>query len=82
VPAIQLRRFLKQYPSLEQDDINACLRFAAGINDHQIFCQRDKVMAKYLIDANLPYYFNLWNNPDFIHVKDLNDSWTDEKIWK
>jgi len=39
-------------------------------------------MAKYLIDANLPYYFKLWNNPDFIHVKDLNDSWSDEIIWK
>jgi hypothetical protein len=23
-------------------------------------------MAKYLIDANLPYYFGLWNNPDYI----------------
>ena len=39
-------------------------------------------MARFLIDANLPYYFGLWNNSDFIHVKDLNDSWTDEVIWK
>jgi predicted nuclease of predicted toxin-antitoxin system len=39
-------------------------------------------MAKYLIDANLPYYFGLWNNPDFVHVNDLNDSWTDEIIWQ
>lgn len=38
-------------------------------------------MAKYLIDANLPYYFSLWNNPDYIHVNDLNDAWSDEKIW-
>ncbi len=38
-------------------------------------------MAKYLVDANLPYYFSLWNNQDFIHVKDLNDSWSDEQIW-
>ncbi len=38
-------------------------------------------MAKYLVDANLPYYFALWNNPDFIHVKDLDDSWSDEQIW-
>ncbi len=38
-------------------------------------------MAKYLIDANLPYYFGLWNNPDYLHVKDLDDSWSDEKIW-
>jgi len=39
-------------------------------------------MAKYLVDANLPYYFGLWNNPDFIHVKDLNDAWSDETIWE
>lgn len=38
-------------------------------------------MAKYLIDANLPCYFGLWNNPDYLHVKDLDDSWSDEKIW-
>ena len=39
-------------------------------------------MAKYLIDANLPYYFGLWNNEDFIHVKDVNDCWSDELIWQ
>jgi predicted nuclease of predicted toxin-antitoxin system len=39
-------------------------------------------MAKYLIDANLPYYFKLWNNQDYIHVRDLDDTWTDEKIWQ
>lgn len=39
-------------------------------------------MAKYLIDVNLPYYFSLWNNPDFIHQQDLDDTWTDEHIWQ
>lgn len=39
-------------------------------------------MAKYLIDANLPYYFGLWNNPDFIHIKDIDDSWNDDQIWQ
>ncbi len=38
-------------------------------------------MPKYLIDANLPYKFNLWNNVDFIHVADLNPFWTDTNIW-
>jgi predicted nuclease of predicted toxin-antitoxin system len=38
-------------------------------------------VAKYLIDANLPYYFELWNNPYFIHVKDIDDSLSDEQIW-
>lgn len=38
-------------------------------------------MAKYLIDANLPYYFILWNNEDYIHVRDLDDTWSDDAIW-
>jgi predicted nuclease of predicted toxin-antitoxin system len=38
-------------------------------------------MKKYLIDANLPYYFSLWNAEPFIHLKDINDSWTDQQIW-
>ena len=37
-------------------------------------------MAKYLIDANLPYYFGLWNNSNYIHLNDLDDSWNDEII--
>jgi predicted nuclease of predicted toxin-antitoxin system len=37
---------------------------------------------KYLIDANLPYYFSLWNNPMCIHVRDLDDEWSDEQIWE
>jgi predicted nuclease of predicted toxin-antitoxin system len=36
----------------------------------------------FLIDANLPYYFDLWNGPRFIHVYNLNDKWTDEEIWE
>jgi|SRR5699024_1181277 len=38
-------------------------------------------MAKFLIDANLPYYFSVWEGDDFIHQFDLGDTWTDEKIW-
>jgi predicted nuclease of predicted toxin-antitoxin system len=38
-------------------------------------------MAKYLIDANLPYYLSLWNTDDYIHLNDLDDSWTDEQVW-
>jgi len=38
-------------------------------------------MKKYLIDANLPYHFSLWNNEEFIHVFDINDEMTDEEIW-
>jgi hypothetical protein len=39
-------------------------------------------MKKYIIDANLPYYFDLWNSEEFIHVFDINDEMTDEEIWK
>lgn len=39
-------------------------------------------MPKYLIDVNLPYYFQLWNNPAFIHQKDINDTATDQDIWE
>jgi len=36
---------------------------------------------KYLIDVNLPYYFSIWNTPEYIHQNDIGDDWTDEKIW-
>ena len=39
-------------------------------------------MVKYLIDANLPYYFSLWANDEYIHVKDINDEWSDSQIWQ
>jgi predicted nuclease of predicted toxin-antitoxin system len=39
-------------------------------------------MAIFIIDINLPYYFGLWNSPDFVHVRDLNFKWSDEEIWK
>lgn len=38
-------------------------------------------MPSFLIDANLPYYFSLWNTSEFIHQKDINDQWSDEQIW-
>lgn len=38
-------------------------------------------MPVYLIDVNLPYYFSLWNNEDFVFVRDINDEWKDNAIW-
>lgn len=38
-------------------------------------------MPLFLIDANLPYYFSLWNNNNFIHLKDINDSMSDNDVW-
>ncbi len=34
-----------------------------------------------MIDVNLPYYFSLWNTPDYIHQKDIDDEWSDDTIW-
>ncbi|MCC5929065.1 MAG: DUF5615 family PIN-like protein [Cyclobacteriaceae bacterium] len=38
-------------------------------------------MAKFLIDANLPYHFSLWNSSEYIHVKDINERWSDQQFW-
>ncbi|MFW5822450.1 MAG: DUF5615 family PIN-like protein [Tangfeifania sp.] len=39
-------------------------------------------MQKFLIDENIPYYFELWNNQDLIHVHGLYGISTDEDIWQ
>jgi hypothetical protein len=39
-------------------------------------------MARYVIDANLPYYFSLWQSPDYIHLRDVNDEWPDSRVWE
>ena len=39
-------------------------------------------MSKYLIDANLPFYFSLWKGENFLHVHDIDDSMTDSAIWE
>ncbi len=38
-------------------------------------------MAKFLVDANLPYHFDLWHNENCIHLFDINDSWPDAEVW-
>jgi predicted nuclease of predicted toxin-antitoxin system len=39
-------------------------------------------MAVFLIDVNLPYRFSLWAEPEYVHVKDLGETWTDSQIWQ
>jgi predicted nuclease of predicted toxin-antitoxin system len=39
-------------------------------------------MPRFLVDFNLPYYFSLWNDDDYIHQADIDDTWTDKQIWK
>ncbi len=36
---------------------------------------------RFLVDANLPKYFNFFNEDFFFHVVDLNPSMTDNDIW-
>ncbi len=38
-------------------------------------------MPKYLIDVNLPYHISLWEGDDYVHVKDIDDQWSDTQIW-
>ena len=39
-------------------------------------------MPQFLIDENLPYYFELWHSDKFIHVHDLTEIKTDAEIWE
>lgn len=39
-------------------------------------------MSKYLIDANLPYRFSLWNSTDYIHQFDIRFDAEDYEIWQ
>ena len=39
-------------------------------------------MARFLIDANLPYRFALWHGEDYLHVYDLGDDMNDAAIWQ
>jgi len=38
-------------------------------------------MPKYIIDANLPYYFSLWQGEAFQHVIDIDPGMKDSEIW-
>ena len=38
-------------------------------------------MQKYIIDANLPYYFSLWRGEEYQHVIDIDPNMKDSAIW-
>lgn len=38
-------------------------------------------MPRYVIDVNLPYYFSLWRGQDYVHLRDVNDEWSDLEVW-
>jgi len=38
-------------------------------------------MNKYIIDANLPYYFSLWKDEKYEHVIDIDPNMKDSEIW-
>lgn len=37
---------------------------------------------RFLIDANLPYYFSLWHAANFTHVYEIDSGMSDEAIWE
>lgn len=39
-------------------------------------------MPRFLIDANLPYRFGLWQGTDFVHQRDIGDTWSDREVWE
>lgn len=39
-------------------------------------------MPRFLVDVNMPYYFKLWSNPQFLMQQDINPKAKDEEIWK
>ncbi len=36
-------------------------------------------MSEYLIDANLPYRFSIWNDDRYLHQSEIGDTWTDSE---
>lgn len=38
-------------------------------------------MPNFLVDVNLPYYFSLWDDRDYIHQSDIDEAWSDKQIW-
>jgi predicted nuclease of predicted toxin-antitoxin system len=39
-------------------------------------------MARYLLDANLPRYFSIWDSDDYVHQLDIGPRWRDTEIWQ
>lgn len=39
-------------------------------------------MDKFLIDSNLPYFFGLWKNDNFVHQNDIDPKAKDSEIWE
>jgi predicted nuclease of predicted toxin-antitoxin system len=39
-------------------------------------------MGRFLIGANLAYYFSMWRGPEYLHVHDLDASMPDLVLWQ
>jgi predicted nuclease of predicted toxin-antitoxin system len=39
-------------------------------------------MLRYLVDANLPYYFALWQGKEYIYQRDIDPLMSDSLIWQ
>ena len=60
---------LRQFPMLEPEDISACLSFAGKLMAHSYSVERNRLMAQYIIDANLPRYAGVFGLPSSNHAK-------------
>lgn len=39
-------------------------------------------MLRYLLDVNLPYRLKVWQSPEFLHQRDVDDTMPDADIWE
>jgi predicted nuclease of predicted toxin-antitoxin system len=39
-------------------------------------------MVHFLLDVNMPYYFSLWNTPEYVHMNDIGKEWEDLVIFQ
>jgi|GEM_PF-6286067 len=55
--------------------------FCLTVDGSEIFTTEDSLrMQKYIIDANLPYYFSLWRGEAYEHVIDIDPHMKDSEI--
>jgi predicted nuclease of predicted toxin-antitoxin system len=52
------------------------------LDEASVHADESQLMAKYLIDANLPRYFSAWSSDDFVFVRDIDAAWKDTQIWQ
>jgi Uncharacterized protein conserved in bacteria len=52
-----------------------------SVNAPTLRSVESRLVARYLIDANLPRRLTIWHTPDFEWVSDHDDRWSDSQVW-